>query len=101
MKPARLLEQIPIAFPAEAPPLDLKREDMARIARQRKAVFDLMASGAWLTLAEVAEMTGHPEASVSARIRDFRKVKFGGHIVDRRRRRANGGQWEYRLEVTP
>jgi hypothetical protein len=72
--------------------------DGIRLTGQWLLVFDLMKDGSWRTLREIAQMTGCPEASVSARLRDFRKKKFGGHVVDRRRR----GHWvdgifEYQL----
>ena len=49
---------------------------------------------------EIVTMAGGTEASVSARLRDFRKAKFGGSpdAVDRRRRgEAKRGLHEYRL----
>jgi len=43
---------------------------------------------------------GGSEAGISARLRDFRKIKFGGHKVYRRRRgEASKGLHEYRLEL--
>lgn len=56
---------------------------MARIANgaQRERVFNLMQDGQKRTLADIRENTGDPEASISARLRDFRKAKFGGHEV--------------------
>lgn len=74
-------------------------DDHARIARQRRAVFLLMRDAVWRTLAHISESTAFPEASVSARLRDFRKEKYGGHTVDRRRVRPGSGLWEYRLLV--
>ena len=71
--------------------------DGDRLRAQFAAVFLLMSDGYWWTLAELSERTGYPEASISARIRDFRKVKFGGHTV--LREHAGNGQWEYRLIV--
>jgi len=57
-----------------------------------------MRDGEWRTLGEISEATGHPEASVSARLRDFRKPRFGGHTVNRRRGKWVGGSWwEYQL----
>lgn len=75
-----------------------KKLDAKRLTGQWLLVFDLMKDGCWRTLREIAQLTGCPEASISARLRDFRKKKFGGHIVDRRRR----GHWvdgvhEYQL----
>jgi hypothetical protein len=72
------------------PPLDADR-----LGAQAKAVFDLMADGRWRTLAEISEATGCPEASVSARLRDFRKDKFGGNEVERER--LGAGLHRYRL----
>lgn len=73
--------------------------DQARLAFQSGIVFGLMKDGEWRTLADIAESTGFPEASISARLRDFRKERFGGHLVHRRRR--SPGQFEYRLVVKP
>ena len=36
-------------------------------------------------------------ASLSARIRDLRKAKFGGCKIDSRRAPSGNGAWEYRL----
>lgn len=57
--------------------------DESRLNRQARDVFRIVADEEWHTLAELAERTGHPEASVSARLRDLRKVRFGAHIVER------------------
>lgn len=74
------------------------RKDRAPLNAQAQRVWDVLAGGRWLTLAEIAAETGDPEASVSARLRDFRKPKFGEHEVSRRRR-ADHRVWEYRLVV--
>ena len=53
----------------------------------------------WKTLAEISYYLQHkyrgrfPEASISARLRDLRKKKFGGYVVERKRRHK--GTWEY------
>jgi hypothetical protein len=75
------------------------RHDQARLARQTQVVFDVMSDGRWRTLSELAgEAGGIPEASASARLRDMRKRKFGGHTVERRRRgEAAKGLFEYRM----
>ena len=52
----------------------------------------------WWTLSELHQACGGSEASISARLRDFRKAKFGGHEV-LRRRRAGGGTWEYAVRL--
>lgn len=69
--------------------------DGQRLNRQAYVVWMLMRDARWRTLAEIASLTGEPEASVSARLRDLRKDRFGGHTVDRRYLRH--GLWEYRL----
>jgi hypothetical protein len=72
--------------------------DTARLAAQHHRVFDIMRLGTWATLAEISQATGDPEASVSARLRDFRKERFGAHTVERRRRgEPDAGLFEYRM----
>lgn len=72
--------------------------DYGRLAPQMGLVATLMADGRWRTLEEVAQATGCPQASVSARLRDLRKEKFGGFTVNRRARgdRAQG-RFEYQV----
>lgn len=80
-----------------------RNRDHARLGNQMKAVRDLMLDGRWRTLDEIAWAGGtgsaFPESSVSARLRDLRKPKFGGYTVERRY--AGVGLWEYRLIVSP
>jgi len=74
--------------------------DGSRLSTQFYRVLLLMSDSRWRTLAEIVTMAGGTEASVSARLRDFRKAKFGGtpDAVDRRRRgEAKRGLHEYRL----
>lgn len=71
--------------------------DGARLKGQAKRVFIVMQRGQWMTLREIATETGDPEASVSARLRDFRHAGF---TVSRRRRgEPSSGTFEYQLEV--
>ena len=69
--------------------------DGARLSREYDRVFRLMRDGEWRTLADISEATGDPQASVSARLRDMRKPRFGSHTVERRR--CGEGLFEYRL----
>lgn len=71
--------------------------DFVRLNNQAQLVFDVMADGRWRTLSQIATETGCPEASVSARLRDFRKPRFGGHTVSRRH--VGGGLYEYKVET--
>lgn len=66
--------------------------DGKRLNAQASDVFRLMQDGKWRTLSEIADATGHPEASVSARLRDLRKV---GYTVDREY--VSRGLWRYRV----
>ena len=71
------------------------RLDRARLAGQLLRVFELMRDGEWRTLEELRVGCGGTTQSLSARLRDLRKPRFGAYTVERRRRTA--GIWEYRL----
>jgi hypothetical protein len=71
--------------------------DLNRLNAQSRRVYDVMVKGDWMTLRMIADQTGDPEASVSARLRDFRKDKFGGLEIQRKRD-DNGLHW-YRLQT--
>lgn len=72
-------------------------KDGARLSTQLERVRELMADGRWRTLAQIKKACGGSEASVSARLRDLRKARFGGLSIERRRYGASaGGLWEYR-----
>jgi len=72
--------------------------DHRRLTRQLDVVRAFMVnSGQWHTLAEIERSTGFPQASISARLRDLRKEKFGGFNVERKRLKENGGTWAYRV----
>ena len=71
--------------------------DDARLTRQLGRVFEAIRGGEWLTLQDIADATGDPHASISAQLRHLRKVRFGSHLVEKRRRTATCGTWEYRL----
>jgi len=77
-------------------------QDGQRLSKQHRDVLAVMLpgksfTGPWVTLAGIEALTGHPQASISARLRDFRKPRFGGYLVERRRRGGKGGTWEYRV----
>src|SRR5438552_3057220 len=94
---------------AMAAPLCLRRR------LQRDVLRDVMLSasecGTWLTLEELARITGYPAASISAQLRHLRKPRHGGFQLQKRCRLAakasmsrvemefaHGPLWEYRLE---
>jgi hypothetical protein len=43
-----------------------------------------MSDGLYHTLTYLATRIGAPEASVSARLRDLRKPRFGAYIIERK-----------------
>ena len=73
-------------------------QDRGRLWSQLTRVREFLGKGRWVTLEEISSATGYPEASISARIGDLRKRKFGSHLVGARRKKAGKGTWEYRLE---
>jgi hypothetical protein len=96
----------------KAPPFDGEtyeaEHDEGRLRKQFHAVFLLMHDSQWRTLEEIAfSVYGQNDPDwrlktngVSARLRDCRKEKFGGHTVERQRRGdPKAGLFEYRLIV--
>ena len=76
------------------------RLDLGRLGRQMLEVYRTMADGTWRTLQELSDLTDNPEVSVSARLRDLRKERWGSNTIERRRR-GDGkvGLFEYRLVI--
>jgi hypothetical protein len=74
------------------------KRDHYRLAGQLERVFRNMEDGRWRSLETLAMLAGGTEASVSARLRDLRKEKYGSHNVERKHIRD--GLWLYRLIVT-
>lgn len=72
--------------------------DTSRLGEQMAAVLSVMADGKWRTLSAIASETNAPEASVSARLRDLRKPRFGGHTVNREY--LQRGLFQYQLLVS-
>lgn len=72
--------------------------DRARLSRQLDAVREFATvgmGGDWFTLGYAAAKLDVPERSVSARLRDLRKAKWGSWVVERRR--VSGGYWQYKV----
>ena len=70
--------------------------DNSRLHAQLDKVRSVMLRSGWLTLDEISNRCdGAPTASVSARLRDLRKVRFGSYDVQRRYR--SRGLWEYKI----
>jgi len=72
--------------------------DQNRLRGEMSRVYRVIKDGDWHTLSEISFLTGDPEAGISARLRDLRKKKFGGHVVNRRRRGdPKHGLFEYQF----
>lgn len=75
--------------------------ETTRLSTQREDVLAVAKGGTWLTFYEiqaaVQNKTGryHSEASISARLRDFRKARYGAYTVNRRKR--SGNLYEYQV----
>lgn len=69
--------------------------DHSRLFTQLFKIRQRMSDGQWHTLNELAQWGNCSVASASARVRDLRKPKFGGHEVERRY--VERGLWQYRL----
>jgi hypothetical protein len=79
----------------------LEKKDIPRLGKQLRAVYDVMADGQFRTLTAIADavkantgIVASPQ-SISARLRDFRKEKFGGFKVNRRA--AGEGLFDYQV----
>ena len=60
-----------------------QERDGARLDKQHNRVLSALRGGDWWTLSALSRETGDPEASVSARLRDLRKPRFGSHTIER------------------
>lgn len=91
-----LFTRVPRAEAFDGKTYEPKR-DFVRLKGQLLDVFRLMSDGQWRSLHEIADVICGSEAGVSARLRDLRKSKFGGHVVERMH--IAGGLYRYRLIV--
>jgi hypothetical protein len=91
------------------PPISFKGDtfdralDLDRLNAQQRRVYDLMIDGCWRTLRMISEKTADPEASVSARLRDFRSNEYLRQFFrmesERMPNLERRGVWRYRLLV--
>jgi len=69
--------------------------DGKRLAKNHFKLRELMKDKVFRTLGEISYITKIPEASVSAGLRDFRKEKFGSHILNKKY--LENGLYSYQL----
>ena len=72
----------------------MTEEDVPRILTQFDELLNIMLYRGWFTLSRLHDLTGIPEASISAQIRHMKKPQFGSYIVNKRRM-LNSAIWEY------
>lgn len=71
--------------------------DDARLTGQLLRIWEAVKGGQWLTLEQIAGLTGDPQASVSAQLRHLRKPRFGGHKVEKKY--LGNGLYQYRVII--
>ena len=59
-----------------------ERDDV-RLSGQIARIWTCMCDSRWRTLKDISNLTGDPEASVSAQLRHLRKRRFGRHTIER------------------
>jgi len=74
-----------------------EQRDGGRLLAQLSQVKDLMKDSKWRTLEEIEQTLSHPQASISARLIDLRKSRFGAHTVNREYVRK--GLFRYQLVI--
>ena len=77
--------------------------DHTRLNAQQQRVHKVMCRGEWRTLRQISDETGDPEASVSARLRDYRSNDYLRQFFVMQSERVptleRRGHWRYRLLV--
>ena len=80
--------------------------DQARLTGQIERVFTIMKDGKFRTLTEIYHdifklfQKHDSEASISAQLRNLRKVQFGSYTINKQPRGDRGsGLWEYQLTI--
>jgi len=69
--------------------------DDVRLSGQIMRVWSCMSDANWRSLREISQITGDPEASVSAQLRHLRKDRFGSHTVEKTH--LGNGLYKYRV----
>lgn len=69
--------------------------DNNRLGKQILDIYNLMKDGKERTLNEIHKLTGHPEASISAQLRNLRKSRFGSHDIQKKY--IHNGLYTYKL----
>ena len=62
----------------------IHKRDGIRLTGQLERVFNVMKNGDWITLRQLATKSKCPEASASAQLRNLRKDRFGGYLIEKK-----------------
>ncbi len=85
--------------PIKAPRFDghayVAGRDHDRLTHQLDRIRDLMLDGRWRTVEQISVITGDPQTSASAQLRNLRKERFGSYILEKRH--IARGLFEYRI----
>jgi len=76
-----------------------EKDEKARVARltgQIRDVYEVLMDGYPITLRDIELKTGHPQASISAQLRNLRKPRFGGFNIEKEH--VGNGLYVYWLE---
>lgn len=77
--------------------IQMSFEDVPRLRRQVDRVLAALQDGRWWTIPQLAGAARSSHCSASARIRDLRKIEYGGHTIETRRVKNRPGVVEYHL----
>jgi hypothetical protein len=74
--------------------------DKKRLKLQIVQIYLIIKDGKWRTLPELEKETGYMSSSISAQLRNLRKLRFGALKIEKRRRgNPTNGLFEYRLNL--
>lgn len=75
----------------------IQDRDFQRLACQIEKILTFCLDGKWHTVKEISLAVGCPENSAQAQLRNLRKPKHGGWIVERRY--VSNGLYQYRVRA--
>lgn len=70
-------------------------KDHDRLEKQFVAIMRVMMDGKWRTVDEIHQLTGFLHTSISAQLRNLRKIGFGSHTVNPNER--DRALWEFQV----
>jgi len=83
-------------FHAHGP--EITEEEQKKMSGARLQVFSVMRDGEWRTLEYLRDVVGSPTQSIAIYLRSFREKKYGGYVVNKRKR-GKTRIFEYQLSL--